>query len=493
MSRDINAEFGNIIKPISPEVVNPEWHCFVNDLMTAMKSISDDDAAAQLERRYNKLLNELFPLQDEVIFSGKIRIEQYEDNIPLPESLRSIMRRYPVQSDEYGEFYEVAGERLLLEGILVDSEDEDGGVLSLTAGFTFCAPDDKATPAYTLIAHPEDIIDVTFSQQNADDSIERLKYVHPGIYQEIDELLPMFSDVCEGFKKMRATPLLFPPTLRPEVISDIETMMSSRLYSEGARYTVHISGALHLFNDNGEVVSIESDHQSLEHVIFSHAVLQYDGSSHKPYAVFEVPIGNESLSVVCMVDIEDIMYIEEITKDLNAHLGKLALLLGESSYLPTDALSRTISEQLENMVLFPQDVDPYDDKSGAYLFPVPLFEQMRKEFGGNPTVDITSFADSHREEMIEIMRPVRMRRGRFSDEQGGLFGLDKGEYLEGMMSGIGAADFEDGGKKLVIWLDDAMITNGNGEVNDYFSRAPIFIPLEDDTDIVEVWYSKKDA
>lgn len=491
MSRDINAEFGNIVKSISPEVVNPEWHYFVNDLMTEMKSISDDDAAAQLERRYNELLDELFPLQDEVIFSGKIRIEQYEDNIQLPESLRSIMRRYPVRSDEYGEFYEVAGERLLLERIFVDSEDEGGGVLNVAAGFTFCTPDEDTTASYALVAHPEDIINVVFSQHDYD-SIDRLRRYQPDIYQKIDTMLPISGDSCEGIRGLSTAELTLPPALQPEEINHIETMMSNRLYNEGARYRVYVGGLVYSINDDGQAVYIETG-QPLEYAVFSHIILQHDGALLRPKVVFEVPIGNEFLSAVCMVDARDIVHIEEITKDINAHLGERALLLGDSSYLPTDALSRTISEQLENIVLFPQDVDPHDDKSGAYLFPVPLFEQMRKEFGDNPTVDITSFADSHWEEMIEIMRPVRMRRGRFSDEQGGLFGLDKGEYLEGMMSGIGAADFEDGGKKLVIRLDDAMITDGDGEVNDYFSRASIFIPLEGDTDIVEVWYGEKDA
>ncbi|MDO4780822.1 MAG: hypothetical protein Q4A34_00290 [Candidatus Saccharibacteria bacterium] len=142
MSRDIDAEFGNITEPLSPKVVNPDWHCFMDDLMADVMAITDDAAAERLENKYNNLLNEQFPLQDEVIFSGKIRIEQYSDNVQLPESLQDIMRRYPVQSDEYGKFYEVAGESLLLEGIFIDSEDEDGEVLSLTAGFTFCTPDD---------------------------------------------------------------------------------------------------------------------------------------------------------------------------------------------------------------------------------------------------------------------------------------------------------------------------------------------------------------
>lgn len=302
----------------------------------------------------------------------------------------------------------------------------------------------------------------------------------------------MLGDVCESFERMCATPLSFSPTLQPEDISCIETMMSNRLYNEGARYTVHIGGTLHSIDDDGQVVSIETD-QPLRHAVFSHVVLQYDGSLLKPYAVFAVPISNESLSAVCMVDIEDVVHIEEVTKYLNAHLGELALLLGDSDYMPTETLARTMANQLVDAALFPRDVDPYDNEGGAYLFPVPLLQRMRKDFHDNPAVDIASFAEACREEMTESAKPIRVRCGRFADGQGELFGLDKGEYLEGVMGGIAPVELEDGAKRLAIQLDNAIVTDADGTMNDYFSRAPVFIILENDTDVVEVRYSEKDA
>ncbi|MDO4774160.1 MAG: hypothetical protein Q4A37_03495 [Candidatus Saccharibacteria bacterium] len=486
------SEFDDIVRPITLEAANPEWHSFVSDMIAETQAVRDSASLRQLERKYDQLLRDSFPVQDEVKFSGKIRIEQYEDEIALPKSLQDIMQRYPVQSDEYGEFYEVAGESLLVDGVFVD-EDGDGEVLEVTSGLFLSASDDEFLGGYTVIAYMEEIANVVFPQEDFGDSANYLQHYLPDIYQRINELLPLNGDFCEGIERMCGAQLsFFPAALSSEEVAYIETVMANRLYNEGARYTIHIGGTLYSINDDGESVRIETD-QPLEHAVFSHVVLQDDGHLLKPYIVFEAPVGDESLSAVCMVDVEDIVHIEEITKNINAYLGGFALLLGDSSYIPTEDLTKTISRQLEDTALFPQDLHTYDSKNGAYLFPVPLFQQMRREFDNNPLVDVATLTDRYWWEIAEIAKPIRMVRGVFADHEGGLFGLNEGEYLEGAMSGVAVVSREDGARRLGIQLEKALIIGADGQVSSYFSHAPVYAVLEADTQLREVWRGEENT
>lgn len=88
-----------------------------------------------LEQYYTEQLDAMEWLGDTATFSGRLYIEVYDSTVEAPAWLQDIMQRYQMQIDEQGEFYDVAGEKLMLDDVAIYHDDKDVP----TAAFIFDA------------------------------------------------------------------------------------------------------------------------------------------------------------------------------------------------------------------------------------------------------------------------------------------------------------------------------------------------------------------
>lgn len=474
MSQDINADFSAITESVSPEAFNPALHALLQELNNDLQDPAGMTLTA-LEQYYTEQLDAMEWLGDTATFSGRLYIEVYDSTVEAPAWLQDIMQRYQMQIDEQGEFYDVAGEELMLDDVAIYHDDK--GVP--TAAFIFDAHSKNGDEGHLIFARVNDIINMEFPHQPVINAATRLCYYRPKLYADIDAALPTESSLDSGAAVLPDLAHAMPRGLAPEHKQYAEQIITDRLQRAGAVYDVHVAGTIYSYDDHGEITAINTD-EPLQQARFMGITLHNDGHSYLPYAAFQVPIDSNDTYAIVAVAAGDIVRVDDILTKVNRGLAKEALLLyeiDEGNWKAAIDITAKAHEQL----LLPDIKSPYAAEHGAYLLPVPVLRTVQRAFDADNKLSADSLTKRHATELQELTKPLRMSCVMFTDEQGRLFYLDDSEYLEGAFAGLAVIEAERGFERLQsscraqhAWIKMAKrIHISNGRPSQCYSRRTV--------------------
>lgn len=491
---EMDNRFNEIIEPLSPKLLNPVWYSFLESVEARSYRLRSAPHVVARELEYE--LDTIGWLGDEARVTGKIRVEIYDEDVELPHAVKVLLEQCPQGSDAFGDFYEVSGELLELEGVVASgSEGVDGDIITKEEylELLFCTPDDEDMDGFCITARPEDIVDIEFSRQPIANIENRLQYHCPDAYAHMDELVHDMMPLGEAVEALGELDMSLVAGMDEQQRRHMEMLLTDRLYIEGSMYNVHADGVIYTVNDGGELLQVRSD-EPICQTQFSEVLLwENDEGGLEPRVVFEVPCADEpGIKALYMVALGDIVRVDDLHRNINRHFGKQALMAVYG--MPGDGvvaeMMRKGAERAKQRELLRPLDNLYDEEAGAMRVPIPVLDVIRREFQENSQCSMQEMVDRHMLDLSDLVKSIRAVDSMFVDENGDLFCLDGGEYVQGEFHGLSVLTFEDDIRKVAIQLRNVVCVDDEGNVNDMFSKSIINVALEADSVISEVWYDE---
>lgn len=484
--------FHEMTEPLSSRYLNPVWHEFVEEVFS--QCAAPDRPSPMTLRRMAYELNDWLErcgwLGTEAEVSGKLRIEADDDDSDPPEAVERMVRQYPQGCDARGEYYEVAAERLVLDGVMIEMRQEGETVMmsDIRPIVTFYAPDDSE--GYEITAHLSDISDIAFSNQPPENLERQLAYFWPEVYNRIDMAIPegaSLRGVIDALADLRIpAPLVSDEATRRAA----EGWLSSWVDSGDDRYDIAAEGTIYSLDDQGELISTETD-DYIRSVRLAGVALWEEHDAVVPYVMIEVPQGDYTDTVALYA-----MRPSNIVELYNLRISNPHHFRGQNIQQLSSGLDgATIADlfqgakdQEEHRQLYDQLPDNYDDQLGAYCIASPTIKAMCRTFDADSSIEIEQLVASYSTELQQAPQSLRISRSMFMDEEGLLYEMEAGEHILGRLVGFSDATFEGGFRKLIVQLEQVTYLDTEGGSIGYFSGSTLSVVLEVDSRVAEVWY-----